>query len=303
VYAVENAKAGDLADILNELYGGGGGRNEAAGRAPVYTPFGTRQRAAAARPRRDRDNRPAGDPGQPARAQPGQVLQSFADFDEYAPLQQFDSGMGQGTGGGGGGSGAGSAAPGARRAGAARRARHRRHRRCAGGVGGGGGGGQQGATGYVLSGGAPGDIFRQEVRVVADAISNSLVILATRKDYDDIREVLRKLDVVPRQVLIEVLVAEVDLGDDRVSASSMRSRRTAEERARTHHERVDDHQRYGHDHGHDRHRHCDHDGEQRPDIEHLRPRQRLRPPHRGRRTAAAAGFFGVISDIATSRSP
>jgi len=37
---------------------------------------------------------------------------------------------------------------------------------------------------------------------------------ATPKDYDDIREVLRKLDVVPRQVLIEVLVAEVDLGDD-----------------------------------------------------------------------------------------
>ena len=45
-------------------------------------------------------------------------------------------------------------------------------------------------------------------------MTNSLVVLATKKDYADIREVLRRLDVVPRQVLIEVLVAEVTLGDD-----------------------------------------------------------------------------------------
>src|SRR5258706_9323599 len=87
-----------------------------------------------------------------------------------------------------------------------------------GGIGGAGGGagigGGQGAQGYVLAGGQPGDIFRQEVHIVADQVSNSLVILATKKDYEDITDVLRKLDVVPRQVLIEVLVAEVDLGDD-----------------------------------------------------------------------------------------
>lgn len=78
----------------------------------------------------------------------------------------------------------------------------------------GGFGNQQGAQGYVLAGGEPGDVFRQEVRIVADEVTNSLVLLATKKDYDDILEVLRKLDVVPRQVLIEVLVAEVTLGDD-----------------------------------------------------------------------------------------
>jgi general secretion pathway protein D len=53
--------------------------------------------------------------------------------------------------------------------------------------------------------------FETEVRIVADEISNSLVILATRKDYDEIRKVLRDLDVVPRQVVIEVLIAEVSL--------------------------------------------------------------------------------------------
>jgi general secretion pathway protein D len=53
--------------------------------------------------------------------------------------------------------------------------------------------------------------FETEVRIVADEVSNSLVILATKKDYDEIRKVLRDLDVVPRQVVIEVLIAEVSL--------------------------------------------------------------------------------------------
>jgi general secretion pathway protein D len=54
-------------------------------------------------------------------------------------------------------------------------------------------------------------IFKEEVRIVADDISNSLVILATARDYEMIREVLRKLDVVPRQVLIETAIAEIGL--------------------------------------------------------------------------------------------
>jgi general secretion pathway protein D len=52
------------------------------------------------------------------------------------------------------------------------------------------------------------------VRIVADEITNSLVILATSRDYDMIRDVLRKLDVVPRQVLIEAIIAEVGLRGD-----------------------------------------------------------------------------------------
>ena len=52
------------------------------------------------------------------------------------------------------------------------------------------------------------------VRVVAEPDTNSLVILATPREYADIVEVLGKLDLVPRQVLMEVLVAEVTLTDD-----------------------------------------------------------------------------------------
>ena len=54
-------------------------------------------------------------------------------------------------------------------------------------------------------------IFKEEVQIVADETTNSLIILATARDYAMIRDVIKKLDVVPRQVLIEALIAEVDL--------------------------------------------------------------------------------------------
>ncbi len=53
-----------------------------------------------------------------------------------------------------------------------------------------------------------------EVRVIADKDTNSLLILATPTDYDVIESALRKLDVVRRQVLVEVMLAEVTLTDD-----------------------------------------------------------------------------------------
>ena len=52
------------------------------------------------------------------------------------------------------------------------------------------------------------------VRVVAEPATNSLVILATPREYRAIEEVLGRLDLIPRQVLMEVLVAEVTLSDD-----------------------------------------------------------------------------------------
>ena len=64
------------------------------------------------------------------------------------------------------------------------------------------------------SGGTLRDGVGEGVRVVAEPATNSLVILATRREYRDIEEVLGQLDQIPRQVLMEVLVAEVTLTDD-----------------------------------------------------------------------------------------
>jgi general secretion pathway protein D len=60
----------------------------------------------------------------------------------------------------------------------------------------------------------PGALFEHEIKIVPDEITNSLVILATPRDYNMIRSVLLDLDVVPRQVLIEVLIAEITLDED-----------------------------------------------------------------------------------------
>lgn len=58
--------------------------------------------------------------------------------------------------------------------------------------------------------GGPGD----QVRVVADKENNALLILANSSGYEKIEAALRKLDVSPRQVLIEVTIAEVTLKDE-----------------------------------------------------------------------------------------
>src|SRR5207244_4106588 len=77
-----------------------------------------------------------------------------------------------------------------------------------------------GRAGAVGAPGAPGQpqgplpIFKEEVRIVADPVTNSLVVLATKRDYQLIADVLKKIDVVPRQVLLEVSIAEIRLNKD-----------------------------------------------------------------------------------------
>lgn len=53
-----------------------------------------------------------------------------------------------------------------------------------------------------------------EVRIVPDERTNALIIKATAHDYDIVKETIKKLDILPRQVIIEVLVAEVALSDN-----------------------------------------------------------------------------------------
>jgi general secretion pathway protein D len=59
-----------------------------------------------------------------------------------------------------------------------------------------------------------GSVVSKDVRVIADKDNNALVILASPADYEKIESAIKKLDVVPRQVLIEVLIAEVTLTND-----------------------------------------------------------------------------------------
>ncbi|MCH7796797.1 MAG: type II secretion system protein GspD, partial [Proteobacteria bacterium] len=52
------------------------------------------------------------------------------------------------------------------------------------------------------------------IRIIADETNNALVILATAAEYRMIEATLKRLDITPLQVLIEVTIAEVTLDDD-----------------------------------------------------------------------------------------
>ncbi len=53
-----------------------------------------------------------------------------------------------------------------------------------------------------------------EINIVADEANNAVVIRAYARDYRSILETVKRLDIYPRQVLIEVLLADVTLNDD-----------------------------------------------------------------------------------------
>jgi len=60
---------------------------------------------------------------------------------------------------------------------------------------------------------SPFQMIESEVIVVPEPVSNTLIISATTRFYDDIMELIHDLDAQPAQVMIQVLIAEVGLGD------------------------------------------------------------------------------------------
>ncbi len=55
------------------------------------------------------------------------------------------------------------------------------------------------------------ELVRGEVKIVADEDTNALIVQASRSDYRIIEKTIKELDLRPKQVLIEVLIAEVTL--------------------------------------------------------------------------------------------
>ncbi len=59
--------------------------------------------------------------------------------------------------------------------------------------------------------GPPSGQVTGKIKIIADEINNALVILATPQDYKIIERAIKALDIMPREALLEVLVAEVSL--------------------------------------------------------------------------------------------
>ncbi|MDH3314422.1 MAG: type II secretion system secretin GspD [Gammaproteobacteria bacterium] len=53
-----------------------------------------------------------------------------------------------------------------------------------------------------------------KVRIIADEVNNALLVMATAVEYSQVSEALKRLDIVPLQVLVEATIAEVSLTDD-----------------------------------------------------------------------------------------
>ena len=58
-------------------------------------------------------------------------------------------------------------------------------------------------------------LFEGDVKISADKATNSLVIVATNKDFLNLRKVIRKLDIPRRQVFVECTIMEVTLDKNR----------------------------------------------------------------------------------------
>jgi len=59
----------------------------------------------------------------------------------------------------------------------------------------------------------PGAVPQGEITIVVDETTNALIIRAFQRDYRAILEIIKKLDLYPKQAFIEVMLAEVTLDD------------------------------------------------------------------------------------------
>ncbi len=58
-----------------------------------------------------------------------------------------------------------------------------------------------------------GSVPEGEINIVVDETTNSLIVKAFQRDYKSILETIKRLDIYPKQVLIEVLLAEISLDE------------------------------------------------------------------------------------------
>lgn len=66
----------------------------------------------------------------------------------------------------------------------------------------------------ALSNGPSAGSRTPKTSVVADIENNALLISTTAREYERVEKLLRQLDVVPTQVMLEAVIAEVTLGDE-----------------------------------------------------------------------------------------
>ena len=67
-----------------------------------------------------------------------------------------------------------------------------------------------------------------DTKSVAYERGNEVLLIGTRRHLDKAKELIDKLDTIQPQVLIEAIIIDVALGDDKTFGVSLRENRTAE---------------------------------------------------------------------------
>jgi general secretion pathway protein D len=196
VYRVQNVDAVELAKTLSNIFGGGMG----GGGKPSLRPGSQGSQIGGAYASANSVTNTSGDQGS----------STAGDLGMGASNGGLETGGRPGTGAGSSYSGMGGSMSGSGSA--------------FGGSGGGMSGGMSGGSGGSMGGGigrgSSGNRNRGSttadlgnVRIVADPSNNALIITAKAQDYQEIASVIKELDTMPYQVLIDATIAEVALGD------------------------------------------------------------------------------------------
>jgi general secretion pathway protein D len=193
-YHVQNSRATDLAKVLSELFSSGSVRTVEAQTSPDKAFSALSQSGGAPMMQGQGGGSPAG--GSPLGSTPGggPLGGAAPSATPLSPQPSASTPLTPGVGGGGGGGGGGGAP------------RPQQQQSLSTALG--------GAFGADRGGGGGGDFDLPQVRIVADEKNNSLVIFARPREWRMIEDTLKRLDIVPLQVLIEATIAEVTLNDN-----------------------------------------------------------------------------------------
>ena len=77
-----------------------------------------------------------------------------------------------------------------------------------------GGGGSSGGSGNQRNRSSQVADLGNNMKIVADPLNNALIVMAKPPDYRDIESVIKQLDIMPMQVLIDATIIEVALTDE-----------------------------------------------------------------------------------------
>ena len=191
VYRLQNVDATEMAKTLANIFGGQSSQSS----RPSLSPGSQGAQVGSAYAQANSVTNAAGDAGS----------STAGDLGMGSANGGLNSGPAQGSGLAGAGGGMNSGATGG------------------GGVGGtGSSGGMGGSSGTGMTSGLARSSSSNRsstavnaggAKIVADPSNNALIITAKAQEYQEIEAVIRELDILPKQVLIDVTVAEVTLSD------------------------------------------------------------------------------------------